>query len=102
MIDLQNETILPLLQAAKRIPSNRNGKATHVSTVLRWIQKGVKGVRLEATRLGGRWLTSAEAVQRFADRLTAAQSGEDTIPFSQSSRSSRAESADEELKKLGF
>jgi hypothetical protein len=27
-------------------------------------------VRLEAVRLGGRWLTSREALQRFADRLT--------------------------------
>jgi hypothetical protein len=42
---------------------------------LRWIVKGAKApdgttVRLDATRLGGRWLTSREALQRFGDRLT--------------------------------
>jgi hypothetical protein len=101
MIDLQKEKILALPQAAKLIPSNRNGKGTHVSTVLRWIQKGVKGVRLEATRPGGKWVTSAEALQRFADRLAASQSVE-APPFPQPSRRSAAEKADEELKKMGF
>jgi hypothetical protein len=28
------------------------------------------GLSLEATRLGGRWVTSKEALQRFAERLT--------------------------------
>ena len=101
MIDLQHETILPLTQAAKRIPSNHNGKATHVSTLLRWIQKGVKGVRLEATRPGGKWVTSAEALQRFSDRLAATHSV-DAVPSPRPSRSVAADRADDELKKLGF
>jgi hypothetical protein len=41
---------------------------------LRWILDGVKtprGVaRLEGLRLGGRWLTSVEALQRFAAEQT--------------------------------
>ncbi len=69
MIDLQNEHLISFAQAAKQLPG-RNGKRTHVSTLHRWAQKGIRGNRLEAVRVGGRWLTSSEAVQRFANKLT--------------------------------
>jgi hypothetical protein len=57
------------------VPPARNGKRTHLSTLLRWIHLGARGpsgepVRLEAVRLGSRWLTSREALQRFASALT--------------------------------
>ena len=75
MLDLSSETPLPLAAAARLVPPGRNGKQTHLSTLLRWIMRGSKSpsgevVRLEAVRLGGRWVTSREAIQRFADRLT--------------------------------
>jgi hypothetical protein len=35
--------------------------------------KGVRGVRLETVMMGGRRYTSAEAVERFFARLTAAR-----------------------------
>jgi hypothetical protein len=75
VLDLTTETALPLAAAAKLVPPGRNGKCTHLSTLLRWITRGAKGptgevVRLEAVRLGARWLTSREALQRFAERLT--------------------------------
>jgi hypothetical protein len=46
-----------------------------LSTLLRWIGKGARAhsgevVRLEAIRLGSRWHTSQEALQRFAAALT--------------------------------
>jgi hypothetical protein len=37
--------------------------------VRRWLIHGVRGVRLEGLRRGGRWFTSAQAVRRFFDRL---------------------------------
>jgi Protein of unknown function (DUF1580) len=101
MIDLQNETILSIAQAAKRLPPGRNSKPTHVSTVLRWILKGHKGVRPEATRIGGRWVTSAEAIQRFSDNLTAATMPQAMANITQP-RLRRAELAEAELDKLGF
>jgi hypothetical protein len=70
MINLSTETILPLSLAAKRVPASRNGRKTHLSTLLRWILQGVDGIRLEGVRLGGRWVTSQEALQRFAEALT--------------------------------
>jgi hypothetical protein len=81
MIDLVNEQRIGLHEGAKLYPSFRNGRPTHISTLLRHITKGVRLangeiVRLEGARLGGRWITSREAVQRFMERLTARALGE--------------------------
>jgi hypothetical protein len=75
MIDITAETTLSLAEAAKLVPPARSGNRRHLSTLLRWITKGAKApdgsiIRLEARRLGGRWLTSREALQRFSDSLT--------------------------------
>jgi hypothetical protein len=84
---------------------------THPSTIVRWITKGVKVkgeggkariVRLEAVRLGGRWLTDDEALARFAERLTPTFSGDDAPSRSPSSRSRAAEAADRALVAAGF
>jgi hypothetical protein len=66
MIDLQTETLVPLTQAGARLPHRPHG-----STLRRWAYRGVAGVVLETVKLGGRRFTSAEALRRFADRLTA-------------------------------
>lgn len=81
VIDLTTEEPIPLTAAAKLIPPGRSGRRTHLSTLLRWINRGARGpggtaIRLEAIRLGGRWLTSRAALQRFADRLTPTASDE--------------------------
>jgi hypothetical protein len=75
MLDLTNETPIPLAAAAALVPPARRGRKTHISTLLRWITSGAKApdgspVKLEAVRLGGRWMTSREALQRFAEKLT--------------------------------
>jgi hypothetical protein len=75
MLDITVEPPLPLAAATALIPPARGGKKTHLSTLLRWILRGAKSptgevVRLEAVRLGGRWCTSAAALQRFCERLT--------------------------------
>lgn len=36
------------------------------STMMRWIHRGIGGIKLEAVRLGGRkWVTSTQALNRF-------------------------------------
>jgi hypothetical protein len=75
VIDLTTETPIPLAAAAKLLPAARNGKRCHLSTLLRWILRGCRGpdgtlIRLEGARLGDRWVTSREALQRFAEALT--------------------------------
>ncbi len=103
MIDLENETLLPLSKAAKRVPPARNGKRCHESTILRWILQGIDGVKLEGTRLGGRWLTSSQALQRFAERLTPNLDAErPRPPRSPGARERAARRAEKELERIGI
>jgi hypothetical protein len=60
MIDISNEFLLTISAAAKSLPSR-----PHISTVWRWIQRGVRGVKLETYLIGGRRFTSREALERF-------------------------------------
>jgi hypothetical protein len=69
MIDITNETLVQLSEAAGLLPGRR-GKKLHVSTLYRWVQRGVRGVRLETVLIGGSRLTSVEAIERFVDRLS--------------------------------
>jgi hypothetical protein len=108
MLDLTTETPLSLADACRLVPPGRGGKRTHLSTFVRWIRNGAPGpqgerIRLEAVRLGGRWMTSREALQRFAERLTprlgdAPATSSPTVR----QRQGAAERAGRELEKLGI
>ncbi len=80
MIDISSERLLTLAQAARIRPPGRRGRPTHPSTVYRWIAQGLKSHKLEAIRLGGTLYTSAEALQRFAERLTSGADGNGPQP----------------------
>lgn len=72
---LRNEQLISLAAAARMVPPSRRGRPTSPSTLLRWVQDGVacsdgQRVYLDAFRLGGRWVTSIEALARFAGRQT--------------------------------
>ena len=65
-IDLNSETLLTLTSASRRF---RLDRPVNPSTVWRWVKKGVRlpdgrRLKLEAIRLGGRWWTSLEAIER--------------------------------------
>lgn len=70
MLDLKAETPLTLTQAARLVPLTRLDRPAPVRTILRWVRHGVRGVRLEAVRIGGRWVTTPEALERFTSTLT--------------------------------
>jgi hypothetical protein len=108
-IDLTAETTLTLTAAAKLVPPGHGGKKTHISTLLRWILDGVRSpsgekVRLEGARLGSRWITSKEALQRFMDRLTPVVSDRTppATPRTPTQRQRAAKRAGEELDKIGI
>lgn len=65
---LTNESILTLSEAAAKLPPS-GGRRVNVSTLWRWAFKGVSGVKLEVLRLGGRTVTSLEALERFGRAL---------------------------------
>lgn len=70
MIELENENVLTLTEAAARLPRRRAGKRPHVATLYRWALHGLHGVKLETLQIGGTMCTSLEAVQRFCEALT--------------------------------
>jgi hypothetical protein len=110
VIDLAVETAIPLKDAARLVPPGRNGRKTHLSTLIRWITIGARSpagerVRLEAVRLGGRWLTSREALQRFAAALTPVADcppAPAPPPRTPAARRRATERAGRELERLGF
>jgi len=77
MIDTTNEQLLTLQQAADRIPISRGGRPCHPATIWRWIISR----KLEGTRIGNRWLTSVEALQRHSERETIAALGAEPAPL---------------------
>jgi hypothetical protein len=58
---------LSLSQAARTLPGH-----THPSTLWRWINKGVAGVRLRAVRIGRRVFTTQTWIEDFIQSCTAA------------------------------
>jgi hypothetical protein len=108
MIDLTTETLISLPEAAKLLPPGRRNRPVNLSTILRWILDGVKlpcgkAVRLEAVRLGGRWLTSKESLQRFAESQTPrlVESAGST-PRTPAARQRSSERAAQELERAGM
>jgi hypothetical protein len=107
MIDLKNETALSLAAATRLLPPGRQGRPVSLSCILRWVLTGAKSlsgemVRLEAVRLGGRWLTSVEALQRFAERLTPTFHASPPMYHTPARRRRASEKAAAELGKAGI
>jgi hypothetical protein len=100
-IVVAEETTFPLAEAPDHIPTRR-GKKVHVATVFRW-KDGMRGVRLETIRIGGTLHTSVEALQRFFERLSATDGGQDrdATPRSPAARQRAIGKAERELDRLG-
>ena len=66
VIDLTSEQLVSLHDVPKLLPPRPNGKRLHISAIYRWVQRGIRGIRLEVIRVGGTTYTSREALQRFS------------------------------------
>jgi hypothetical protein len=109
MVELATEKTFPLSQASKFLPSARLGRPVSLSCLLRWVFDGIKmpdggRVRLEALRLGGKWVTSLEALQRFAEAQTPQIAGnrKDVVPRPPATRRRASERAEKALTKAGI
>jgi len=100
-IDISTEAVVTLTQASHHLPRRRKGKRPAVSTIYRWAQRGVRGVRLETLQVGGTKCTSIEALQRFCERLTRANGPAPEAPPSPARRRRAAERAERELAREG-
>src|SRR5438309_219453 len=97
---------LSLAQAARIQPPGRAGRPVHISTLVRWITAGSRGpdgatVRLQAVRMGGRWLTTRAWLDDYARRLTPAY-GDESPRASSASRTRSTERAARELDHIGI
>lgn len=91
MVSLILEQTLPLQALAKLVPGNC-GRSVHYETLRRWARQGVQGVKLESKKLGGKRVSSLEAVDRFMEQLTAREvAAEESVAFAP--RMSAAEQA---------
>ncbi len=75
LAEIQSGDGLSLSAAGRMFPGHRGGASVDPSTVFRWVTRGTRTaagqtVRLEAVRVGGRWLSSRGAVARFVAALT--------------------------------
>lgn len=61
--------VMTFAEAASMI-GRKFGFKPSVSTVWRWAKKGIDGQVLEAIRIGRRYRTTPEAIERFLNRLT--------------------------------
>jgi len=96
MIDVQNENILSLAEAARSLPYMRN-----LATLFRWRTRGCRGVVLETLLMGGRRVTSVEALDRFFAAVTAAADGVVVRVETPRRRELEIERAEKEAESLG-
>jgi hypothetical protein len=99
---------LSLSAAGRQFPAHRGDGTVDPSTIFRWVTKGMKApsgqvVKLEAVRVGSRWLTSRGAVARFVAALTPAdEAPSGPMPRSATTRIKAAQDAGRALEKKGY
>lgn len=92
MVDFDTDNAIPIVIVCKIVPGRPN-----LSTVYRWMNRGVGGVRLETFRAGGKRFTDRAAIERFI----AACSGEEPAARTPAQREKAATDAEAELSELG-
>ena len=65
VLDLLTEDLISLPEAARELPTN-----PHVSAIYRWCNRGIRGVRLESIKIGGKMFTSRQSLTRFIQRTS--------------------------------
>jgi hypothetical protein len=97
-----------LRRLARYAPSNEAGSGIHSATLHRWIMKGVKvpsgkRIRLEAARLGGKWVSTRAALRRFILAQNPDLPDGQPRPIRSAGKRRRAsERAAEQLSKIGI
>ena len=61
--------LITLANAAKHFPSRRRGRPAHVSSLIRYVTRGMKGHRLRAVKAGATWCTTLAWLEEFCTAL---------------------------------
>lgn len=97
MIDTAIEQPKPLSLAARECPNRKGGRGVGVATIWRWVQRGVRGIRLETIMVGGTRMTTPEALARFFAEVTAVADSKLTPRRVARQREQAIEAAEREL-----
>ena len=90
-IDITREQPITFKRLVRELSERSGDRPLHKSTPMRWHARGLRGIKLEAVRIGGTWYTTLEAFARFSQRLTALAEGENvTVSTRSHSRSHKA------------
>lgn len=98
-INIDNEEILTLAQAARGLPRLRNDRPVAPSTIWRWSQHGIRGHHLETTKIGGTTVTSKEALARFFDAVN--RKSQSPSPSTARGQLQQQEQVEKDLAELG-
>jgi Protein of unknown function (DUF1580) len=106
MIDLANEELMSLSQAAKLLPGRTSDKVSP-STVWRWITRGCtdkdgKVVKLEAVRVGAYFCTSRQSITRFIEAINGPCEGPAPVIRAPTTRKKASEQAAAKLHAAGI
>lgn len=104
---LAGETKLSMSAAAKLAVGRSGDAPPALSTLRRWIERGVKArdgsrVKLEAYRQGWLWVTTAEALDRFFAALTGGTLAAVPRPMTPAQAKARYAKADAEARAMGL
>jgi len=72
---MAHEKLILFAESGQQFP----GRSPSIPTLHRWRLRGVRGVKLETLKVGGRRFTSIEAIARFVEALNEPQSSEPSI-----------------------
>lgn len=103
---LMTEGLIGSCTAARLLGSSKNGRPVHASTIVRWALKGVRTldgrtVQLEATRVGGRLMTSRAAIVRFIALQAETTAAPPSLPRGPGERHRASEAASRKLEEAG-
>jgi len=99
-IDIAIEKPISFNEAAKYLPE---GRRPSFSTWWRWFKTGIAGVKLDTILIGGQRCTSAEAVARFFEGITAAKDCHSSpVPRTSRQRKAAIAAAERELADAGI
>ncbi len=68
-------------ELASRMLAGGAKRRVHPSTIHRWRFRGIRGCRLEAFRIGGRWFTNEASFTRFCAAVTATTTDSTSTPL---------------------
>jgi hypothetical protein len=99
------DDLIPLRELAAQLPRRRGGKKTHVATLYRWTDHGIRGHRLQFVQCGVVRCSTVAWVYEFFAALAAAPTTPAAAPLAgrtPAARRKAIEAADRDLELMGL